>query len=45
MIEEKSFIARIIEGGRVTIPDTLRELLELENGDIVELKIIKVEKK
>lgn len=45
MNEKRTFIARIIEGGRVTVPDMLREFLKLENGDLVELTIVKVEDK
>ena len=40
-----SFIVRIRSGGRVTIPEPIREALELEDGDIVELKFLRVVKK
>jgi len=34
-----NFVARIISDGRITIPDTLRELFDIKDGDLVELEI------
>jgi len=38
----ESFKARVISGGRITIPDTLRELLKIRDGDFVEVELKKV---
>jgi AbrB family looped-hinge helix DNA binding protein len=38
------FTAKIIADGRVTIPDTLRELLSLNEGDFVEIEVTKIKK-
>jgi len=39
------FVAKVFGLGRITIPQYLRELLQIETGDIVRLTIEKVEKK
>lgn len=38
----ESFKARVISGGRVTIPDTIRELEDIKDGDFVEVKLKKL---
>lgn len=40
-----TFIARIRSGGRVTIPEPVREALELKDGDIIELRFLRIIKK
>ena len=42
--KEESFVRKIVCGGRVTVPFEIREKLGLERGDLVNLKIRKVEK-
>ena len=39
---ESSFIAKVIALGRITVPQTTRELLEIKPGDFVEVDIHKV---
>lgn len=38
---EKSFIARVQKGFRVQIPEVVRELLNIREGDIVEVRVRK----
>jgi len=38
------FVARVISGGRVTIPETIRELLGVKDGDLVEVQIESITK-
>lgn len=38
----KQFLAKVISGGRVTIPEELRLLLGIKEGSIIEFKIIRV---
>jgi len=42
--KEESFVSKLVVGGRVTVPYEVREKLGLEKGDLVNLKIRKVEK-
>lgn len=42
--KEESFVKKMVAGGRVTIPYEIREKLGLEKGDLVNLKIRKVER-
>jgi len=35
-------VARVFQGGKVTIPKRLRELLEVEDGDYVRLGVVEV---
>jgi len=42
--KEENFVKKIVSGGRVTVPYEIREKLGLEKGDLVNLKIRKVEK-
>jgi len=37
---ERKFVAKIIEGGRVTVPQRVRELEDLEKGDYVKLRYV-----
>ena len=39
------FTSKIHSGGRITIPYELREALGLSDGDIIELKLIRIVKK
>ena len=39
------FVARVFQGGKVTIPKRLRELLEVEDGDYVRLGVVEVVKR
>jgi len=39
------FIAKVISLGRITIPEEIREILSIQDGDIVEAEIRKIEKK
>jgi len=39
------FLAKVISSGRITIPEEVREIHKIEEGDIIELQIIKVVKK
>ena len=43
MMQEEKFVAQVIANGRITIPDTIRDLLAIKEGDYVELKIRKRE--
>jgi len=36
------FVARVLQGGKVTIPKRLRELLGVEEGDYVRLDLVEV---
>jgi AbrB family looped-hinge helix DNA binding protein len=36
------FVARVLQGGKVTIPKRLRELLNVEEGDYVRLDLVEV---
>jgi len=38
----ESFKAEVISGGRITIPDLVRKLLKIEDGDVVEVQVEKV---
>ncbi len=38
------FVAKVIQFGRVTIPSELREWMDIEEGDMVELSVRKVYK-
>ena len=39
------FIAKMISGGRVTIPEEIRNVFGLKDGDYIELRFIRVVKK
>ena len=43
LVEE--FVARVFQGGKVTIPKRARELLDVEDGDYVRLSLIEVIKR
>jgi len=43
VVEE--FVARVFNGGKVTVPKRLRELLGVEDGDYVRLALVEVMKK
>jgi bifunctional DNA-binding transcriptional regulator/antitoxin component of YhaV-PrlF toxin-antitoxin module len=36
------FVARVLQGGKVTIPKRLRELLGVEDGDYLRLGLVEV---
>lgn len=38
----EQFVARVLQGGKVTIPKRLRELLGVDEGDYVRLGIVEV---
>lgn len=38
------FTQRVISGGRITIPEFIRETIEINEGDIVKVEIEKVNK-
>jgi len=38
----EQFVVRVFQGGKVTIPKRLRELLAVEDGDYVRLGVMKV---
>jgi len=38
----KRFLAKVISGGRVTIPEEMRLLHAIKEGSIIELKIIDI---
>jgi len=42
MINEANFIAKIIEGERITVPETVRTALNIKLGDLVQIKIKKI---
>jgi len=44
MEKPKSFLAKTISGGRITIPDELRQIWKIEDGDFVMLEIVSVVK-
>lgn len=35
-------MARLLQGGKVTVPKRLRELLEVEEGDYIRLGVVEV---
>lgn len=41
-MEDASYIGKIIEGGRVTVPEAVRQALKLKQEDIVQVHIKKV---
>ena len=42
MVVLERFVARVLQGGKVTIPKRLRELLGVEEGDYVRLDLVEV---
>jgi AbrB family looped-hinge helix DNA binding protein len=42
---EISFIGKISSNGRIVIPYEIREALELHDGDIIELKLLRILKR
>lgn len=38
----EQFVARVFQGGKVTIPMRLRELVEVKDGDYVRLALVEV---
>jgi bifunctional DNA-binding transcriptional regulator/antitoxin component of YhaV-PrlF toxin-antitoxin module len=42
---DEVFVARVVAGGKVTIPLRVREVLQLEKGDYVRVTITEVIKK
>ena len=43
LVEE--FVARVFQGGKVTIPKRVRELLDVGDGDYVRLSLVEVIKR
>jgi len=41
----EQFVVRVFQGGKVTIPKRVRELLEVEDGDYVRLGVVEVIKR
>jgi len=41
----EQFVARVFQGGKVTIPKRLRELLGVGDGDYVRLSLVEVIKR
>ena len=41
----EQFVARVFQGGKVTIPKRVRELLDVGDGDYVRLSLIEVIKR
>jgi len=40
---KRNFVAKVVAGHRVTIPQELCEVLEIKEGDLVDVDIAKVE--
>jgi AbrB family looped-hinge helix DNA binding protein len=38
----EQFVVRVFQGGKVTIPKRVRELLDVEDGDYVRLGVVEV---
>ena len=45
MMNTGVFKSKVSEGGRITIPVAEREILDIEEGDIVQILVRKVERK
>lgn len=43
-MEEETFLAKMVLGGRITVPYEVRERLGLKKGDFMKVKIRKDEK-
>ena len=41
----EEFVARVFQGGKVTVPKRLRELFDVEDGDYVRLVLVEVMKR
>ena len=41
----EQFVARVLQGGKVTIPKRVRELLDVGDGDYVRLSLVEVVKR
>ena len=41
----EQFVARVFQGGKVTIPKRVRELLDVGDGDYVRLSLVEVVKR
>jgi len=39
---KKNFVAKVVAGHRVTIPKEICQILEIENGDLVDIDITKI---
>lgn len=44
-LEQLNFVAKIIANNRITIPEVQRLLLEIKQGDIIEVEIKRIVKK
>ena len=45
VVAVEEFVARVFQGGKVTVPKRLRELFEIENGDYVRVALVEVMKR
>ena len=41
----EQFVARVFQGGKVTVPKRVRELLDVRDGDYVRLGVVEVIKR
>lgn len=42
MVVLERFVAKVLQGGKVTIPRRVRELLDVNDGDYVRLDLVEV---
>ena len=40
-----TFVGRLTSNGRVTIPEEIREVLQIQDGDLIEVRIVRVVKR
>ena len=45
MVVVEEFVARVFQGGKVTVPKRLRELFGIEDGDYVRFALVEVMKR
>ena len=41
MKEQRGFLARVVKSGKVTIPINIRQLLDIKQGDLVDVTVRK----
>jgi len=44
-IKDIDFVAKIRRQGRLIMPKNIRELLEIETGDVVKLRVMEIQRK